>query len=104
MLTRTMTKNELRAILQGKIPVYDIFEPTEHGYFKVVKNGKKGLLNSRYQQVLQPIYETIDVVKKGIIVASKQRGIYEIFSEWGEPLTNRIFTCKDDAFGYASFF
>ena len=29
MLTRTMTKNELRAILQGKIPVYDIFEPTE---------------------------------------------------------------------------
>ena len=104
MLTRSMTKSELRAILDGKIPVYDVFEKTSHGYFDVILNRKHGLLNSRYEQILRPIYLNIEVVKEGIIVASKQKGVYEIFSETGNLITDRTFINREDAFKYASFF
>ena len=104
MLARTMSRGEFKALIQGKIRVYDNFEKTAHGYFKVTLNGKYGLLNSQYQQVLQPIYSSIEVVKSNIIVASRDKGVYEIFSEWGNPITNRIFIYKTDALGYASYF
>lgn len=104
MLTRSMTKIELRAVLDGKIPVYDSFVNTPHGYFDIVINGKHGLLNSKYEQVLQPIFLKIEVVKKGIIIASRKLGSYEIFSESGNAITDRVFTLKDDALHYAKFF
>ena len=104
MLARTMSREELKALIQGKIRVYDRFEKTAHGYYKVVLNGKYGLLNSQYHQVLQPIYSDIEVVNSNIVIASREKGIYEIFSEWGNPITNRIFTLKDDAIRYARYF
>lgn len=104
MLTRPMSRGELKALIQGKITVYDDFEKMPCGYYKVTLNGKHGLLNYQYRQVLQPIYSSIDIVKRGVIIASRGKGNYEIFSEWGNPITKRVFTLKDDALHYASYF
>ena len=104
MLNRTMTKGEFKAILDGKIPVYDALEKTSHGYFEVIHNGRRGLLNSQYEQVLQPQYIMVEVVNKGIIIAALKRGNYKIYSERGYPITDRIFTLREDAIRYARFF
>lgn len=104
MLARTMSREEFQALIQGKIRVYDAFEKTVYGYHKVGLNGKYGLLDHEYRQILQPVYLSVEVVKRNVIVASRDVGVYEIFSDWGNLITNRKFVRKDEARQYASYF
>lgn len=104
MKMRKMTIGELRALVQGKIPVYDNFEEMPHGFFKVTLKGKEGLLNSKYEMVLQPIYEYVDVISKTVVIASRQIGVHQIFSERGIPLTPREFVYEREAKTYGQFF
>ena len=73
-------------------------------FFLIKKDDKLGVLDKSYNVILKPIYKSIDVVKDKMFVVFISKGEYQIFSERGMLVTNRVFALKRDAIDYAKFF
>lgn len=104
MLKRIIGTNEARAIIKGEIPAFDkVGEFTSSGLKKTYLKGKVGVINYKYDVVLDNIYDDVVFAKNGYIIALSNHK-HKIFTPSGNLLTTREFDYLFDAIKYASFF
>ena len=104
MICRATTKEELKGIIEGKIPVYDEFRKLEYGFYEISKDSRKGLLNSEYELIVKPLCESFEVPNENVIITSFEGEVYMLLSKYGYPITSCTFAKIEDARAFANFF
>lgn len=104
MLTRNVSTEEFKAIAKGKIPAFDaVFDFDKYGKAIFVKNKKYGVINYKYNILLEDMYDDIRIIKNGCIIA-KYEDAYLLFDKQGYLVRTQSFKTEQEAISYSRFF
>lgn len=104
MLTRNVSTEEFKAIAEGKIPAFDaVFDFDIYGKAIFVKNKKYGVINYKYNILLDNMYDEMKFLKNGCIIA-KYENAYLLFDKIGYLIRPQGFKTEEEAISYSEFF
>lgn len=104
MLTRNISKEEFKAIVKGKIPVFDaVFDFDRYGKAVFVHNQRYGVVSKNYDILLTEQYDKIKILKNGCIIA-KYQGTYRVFDKNVNLIESKGFKTEEEAVNYSEFF
>lgn len=103
MLTRNVSLGEFVAIAKGKIPIFDELFDFKYGKAVFVKNGRSGVINKKYEILLDGIYSEIKFLKNGCIMA-KSENSYLLFDRRCYRIRTKGFKNEEEAVSYSRFF
>lgn len=104
MLIRDIPTEEFKAILKGKIPVFDaVFDFDIYGKAIFVRKQKYGVINRSYNILLDNMYDEMKFLKNGCIIA-KYENAYLLFDKIGYLIRPKGFETEEAAISYSKFF